>query len=552
MHFILRIALLIVALPFVNAPAFAQPQPQTVVTQVQLGVREAGKTYPLSLNAQNADCKEPLDFRFTSNAAWLKLPADPVVRGVAAAQSRALLATIDLTNMSPGHYQATVEVECENCGWFIFQSCKIDKQQIDFILDVAPAAAPQPQGGAQGANAPAPRAIDPNDPRLPPGVAERLKKAYDARDAAAGAKNPCEEELKKLADAAKAAQAVADDLNKKAADAAQAAKEAEEKAKKAEQDRNAAGEAVKKATNDADEAAKFADDMKGGPDEAQAKKDAAEAEAKRQKAVDDLTKAQKALDDARKAAAAAKAAAAKAPSQAERDAANKKAKDAQDALAKKQAECDKAAADAKAKAQAEVDKAEKAARDALTAHRLAVEKELRDAQQEADKCKCHLAKLIVTQQRAIEALIRLGAITGQQKSELQQWADKLKEINDLIKMLPDCPYKKLVEALLSSATGVLQMLDYAKPVSNAELIPGTRTHEGAGAATKTKDFLRNEGLTGDGITADDIYQQMKNYADPQPDSMKKLIDDLDAAKNACNAADARLERAKEDAAKAGK
>jgi hypothetical protein len=112
----------------------------------------------------------------------------------------------------------------------------------------------------------------------------------------------------------------------------------------------------------------------------------------------------------------------------------------------------------------------------------------------------------------------------------------------------------LVETLLSAATFALDMLDYATPVFNAELIPGTRAHTlgGDDAVEKTKDFLRNQDLTGDGITADDIYQQMKNYADPQPDSMKKLIDDLDAAKNACHAADARLERAKEDAAKAGK
>jgi hypothetical protein len=58
-------------------------------------------------------------------------------------------------------------------------------------------------------------------------------------------------------------------------------------------------------------------------------------------------------------------------------------------------------------------------------------------------------------------------------------------------------------------------------------------------------------LTNDEISADDIYQQMKNYADPDPDSMQKLVDDLNKVYKDCNAADVKLERAKEDAAKAG-
>ncbi|MBP6012042.1 MAG: hypothetical protein KBA31_07430 [Alphaproteobacteria bacterium] len=562
MHLILRIALLLIALPFAQAHA----QPQTVETQVQLGVREAGKTHPLALNAQNADCKEPLDFRFTSNAAWLKLPADPVVRGVAMGQSRALLATIDLTNVSPGRYQATVDVQCENCGWLLFQSCKIDRQQISFVLDVTAAPQPQPPG-VPGGNAPASRAIDPSDPRLPPAIGERLKKAYDDRDAA-GAQNPCEEALKKLAAEAKAAQDAADALNKQADNAAQAKKDIEERLKKAEQDDKAAGRALEEAREQEAKAAKEAEAMQVGKQfESDREKEArlkAEAKAKAakekaDKAQDARREAQKALDDARKAAADATAAAAKGqPSQAERNAADEKARAAQAALAKQQADCDKATADAKAKAQAEVDKAEKAARDVLAALRLAAEKELNDAQQEADRCKCHLARLILTQKRAIEALVRLGAITGEQQSALKQWADKLREINELITMLPDCPYKELVQTLMSSVTFVLDMLEYAQPVFNAELIPGTRSHIfGDKTAEKTKTFLRNEGLTGegkggDGITADEVYQQMKNYADPDPDSMKKLIDDLDAAKSACHAADARLERAKDDAAKARK
>jgi hypothetical protein len=129
----------------------------------------------------------------------------------------------------------------------------------------------------------------------------------------------------------------------------------------------------------------------------------------------------------------------------------------------------------------------------------------------------------------------------------------LRSIEEFLRPV-NCPYKGYVTAALKTAIFLLEMRDYATPVLNAELIPGTRSHTlgGDSAANKTKEFLTQEGFVGDGITADDIYQQMKNYADPQPDSMTKLVDDLADAKKACDAAEARLERAKEDAAKHGK
>ncbi len=542
MRLISRAALVFIAFVFANAPAHGQPQ--TVVTQVQLGVREAGKTYPLALNAQNADCKEPLDFRFTSNAAWLRLPADPVVRGVAAGQSRALLATIDLTNMSPGRYQATVEVECENCGWFIFQSCKIDKQQINFFLDVAPAAAPQPQGAQPQ---PAPRAIDPNDPRLPPAVAERLKKAYDARDAA-GAKNPCKEELKRLAEEAKAAQDAANALNKKAADAEQAKKDAADKAKKAERDRDAAGKAAAKAANDANEAAKFADDMKGGPDEAQAKKDAAEAEAKRQKAVDDLTKAQKALDEARKAAAAANGAAAKAPSQAERDAADKKAKDAQAALAKKQAECDKAAADAKAAAEGEVAKAEKDAREALGVHQLTPEEELERLRQDAERCARECLDMARAQRIALEELAKVGLLHDQEA--LDKWAAEYNEIIDGVGGIlgelgiPGTDYGALLAkgALVAVAAG-------AKMAGQREMQIRLTDPKA------TRDWLQGKGggtpKVANPKEAEAVQREMVRATSGGLSQMTKDLADKNAA---CDAAQKKYEEAKQklEASKGGK
>jgi hypothetical protein len=115
-----------------TANANAEPQ------AVQLGSKQAGKTYPLTLGAENKNCPQPLDFRFTSQTPWIRMPTDPVARQIPQGQTRDLNATIDLNGLAPGPYQGNVEVQCDNCGWFIFQNCKIDKQVLWFYVQVTP------------------------------------------------------------------------------------------------------------------------------------------------------------------------------------------------------------------------------------------------------------------------------------------------------------------------------------------------------------------------------------------------------------------------------
>ena len=146
----------------------AQNNADILRTDVDLGDRETGQTYLLSLGAQNVDCKKPIDFRFSTETEWIQLPQDSVVRGVPMGETRSLKALIDLTNMAPGEYRGVVELDCENCGVFIFKNCKIDKQQFLFFVNVIPAALPlakpapnppapaQPAQGAGNNNPPVP------------------------------------------------------------------------------------------------------------------------------------------------------------------------------------------------------------------------------------------------------------------------------------------------------------------------------------------------------------------------------------------------------------
>lgn len=107
-------------------------------TTVPLGARQSGGTYPLTLSAKNESCPQPLDFRFTSHASWIRLPNDPVARQVPQGQTRDLNATLDFTAIGPGALRGNVTVECENCGWFLFQNCTVDRQDLSFEVQVVP------------------------------------------------------------------------------------------------------------------------------------------------------------------------------------------------------------------------------------------------------------------------------------------------------------------------------------------------------------------------------------------------------------------------------
>jgi len=125
------------------------PSPGRTDTQIaDAGAKAAGGVYPFALEARNASCSEPQDFRFEpKNAPWLKLPQGNVARQVAQGETRSLPAQLDFTNSAPGRYTAQIDVVCDTCGWFIFRSCYIDKQTILLRVDVTPA----PTGAVAGA-----------------------------------------------------------------------------------------------------------------------------------------------------------------------------------------------------------------------------------------------------------------------------------------------------------------------------------------------------------------------------------------------------------------
>lgn len=224
---ILRSALAI----FGSIIAFAATAAAQSYTDIPLTPKQSGGVYPLTLSAENKNCNQLLDFRFTSRAPWITLPADPVARQIPQGQSRNVQAAIDLTNVAPGQIQGVVEVECENCGFFIFASCKIDKQQLRFNLDVLKIGAAGPGGppGGQaggGGNPPPPGdilasprdgftppprppapAVSPDDPNQPKTVRDKWRRACARLKDAQDKIKDCDEEAAKLQKAADEASA---------------------------------------------------------------------------------------------------------------------------------------------------------------------------------------------------------------------------------------------------------------------------------------------------------------------------------------------------------
>jgi len=169
---------------------------------IDLGEHEAGKAYTLSIGAENVNCTQPLDFRFSSKTSWLHLPADPVVHQVPAGESRQIQMTLDLAHAAPGRHEAFIDVNCDNCGFFIFKNCKIDKQQLRLIVSVnaAPAPPPPPPGQKGQILSPQqPPQIDYNDKRIPKRLRNKAKAALPAPSAAQTLKD-VEAQRKKVQD----------------------------------------------------------------------------------------------------------------------------------------------------------------------------------------------------------------------------------------------------------------------------------------------------------------------------------------------------------------
>ena len=121
------------------ADGSVDPLDQVQPRRIDLGQRQTGRAYPFELEARNATCAEPQDFRFTPiGAPWLKLPQGNVAQGVGQGQTKSLPAQLDFSRAPPGTYNGAIEVTCDTCGWFLFKSCHIDKEHIELQVRVTP------------------------------------------------------------------------------------------------------------------------------------------------------------------------------------------------------------------------------------------------------------------------------------------------------------------------------------------------------------------------------------------------------------------------------
>ena len=120
--------------------AFASAAVAQQISSFSLGERAAGQSHPVSLVARNADCRQPLDLRFEfAPSPWLKPQGATIARGVLPGQDQRIPAIADLSQLGPGHYTATVDVVCMNCGFILFRNCHVDRKHLIIGVDaVAP------------------------------------------------------------------------------------------------------------------------------------------------------------------------------------------------------------------------------------------------------------------------------------------------------------------------------------------------------------------------------------------------------------------------------
>jgi hypothetical protein len=495
-------------------------------TQVNLGVKPSGSATPLTLSAQNRDCKAPQDFRFTSKTAWIKLPPDPVARQVPQGGAKDVQATIDLTGVAPGRYQGQVEVDCETCGFFIFQNCFIDKHVIQLAVDVAPA---QP--------APAPKA-DPaalvNDPAVPEAQRTKLRAALETLAKTNAEKGPCEEALAALRAAAASASAAAQEAAKAASAAAEAAAAAKSALDAARAKRDAAEAAAKAAKEHHENTLKAQGPNARDTLDAKAAADAAQAAF--EAAGDAAAKAAQAATDAERKAKAAAASA---------QAAAAAAKAANDALAAKEKECEKALAAAAAAERAAGDAA-KEAESAKGAGGCPVEppgastgdaardKAIKDQEEKVRLCKEEIERTAMIQASALKALGTLGALKGmtsKQEAAIQSWSEWT--VNLLLEILGTCAN---VEGF-NTAVGGAQAVAATIPILQGRLTPGHPLHRGHEADTKS--WLVRHGYAKDKAEAEAVYKAMEDY-NANGRSTDKWTEQTERLKKQCQEEQAKL------------
>jgi hypothetical protein len=132
---------------------------QAAAQGYDLGERQAGQTYPVSLSAHNADCPEALDFRFVFEpGSWLRPRGEAIVRGVPTGATRPLPVIVDLSQSAPGDLTTRVDVVCDNCQ--ASARCTIDRQSLTISV-TAVSATPAPTQPPTATRPPGPRPAPP-------------------------------------------------------------------------------------------------------------------------------------------------------------------------------------------------------------------------------------------------------------------------------------------------------------------------------------------------------------------------------------------------------
>ncbi|MEM8724852.1 MAG: hypothetical protein AAGE86_04930 [Pseudomonadota bacterium] len=236
---------------------------QDVIAVRDLGTRQAGEQYELTLTAQNLNCEKPQDFEFQlDNMPWLSADGPLVVRGLGPGQSKSIQAKLDFQYTEPGIHYGRVTSRCITCGWYVFAACNEHGQDVVLKITVEDPAAPgqqnfadvNPYAGMAPRQPVAVRLVQPvsdaNVRVLKSGDKKELEKARaglrqaEARGQAAQnalanaqrAKSDCERKLARLKSEAAAAQRAADAAKVDAKKAADAAKAAEKSHKDFEKD----------------------------------------------------------------------------------------------------------------------------------------------------------------------------------------------------------------------------------------------------------------------------------------------------------------------------
>ena len=511
------------------AGAFAQNESGQQYTDVDLGERNAGEQYIIAMAARNVDCDQSIDFKFSSNAEWLRFSKDPVIRQVKPGENRTIQATLDFSNLTPGEYEAIVEIDCQNCGGLIFKNCKVSQQKVRLKVRVV---GESPLGdNVQFSQLESPK-VDYSDKRIPRRLRNAAKRAHGAWAIAVKNANKCEEEMAALQTKYENAKAKSDALKMTADTADQdvrnmkAQNEAGQtellNANKAVQ---AAKEAVKTAQQELDNALTH---------EREAAKTNLAAKQAEEAAAD------KRLTDAKKGArlhSNTKIRQAEREARSKRKAAEKAKKDedkAFKALNDKRKECGELAAKAEA-AKAANAKAESEAKVVLPpAPTKPTQAQVDEDYDKAKTCVKELGELLEAQRLALEAMARLGMLKGKTESDFKSWADGVDNANDLFSKVP--PGIPVVSSMVGTVTDALTFVRAVIGVASAIDRTGSLNYRPVAGVfkdeTRAKNWLKSNGFASSDPEAQRVADQMKLYS--KTNSTKGMEQALEQKKSECD------------------